>query len=513
MIHSKESFLNRLRKCQRGQMAVWVPLLIPVIFGMGGLVVDVGHAYVCYRELQASTDAAAMAGAEGLPGGAAAGESEATLYSSVSGNNNAYSSLNKPSAITGAAISFYPYCVKNVTGVMPCSSGGIVNNALRVTQTVTVPTYFIRVLAVLGINSAKSITLTAQATAVVTGGTREPDSVAILFDTSSSMTNSDSSGNCTGSKEKCSLLGAQILLSEFSPCGWGLGSCGTATNGQVASPFDEVSIFTFPAQTASTQATNDYACPSKAPSEIAYPDSTANTSSPLTAALTSTQLTALTKVYQVVPLSSDYRTSDTTVTPSPLNLSSNLVKTTGGNSYWSGTTGGCTGMQAKGGEGTFFAGVIYTAQQYLMANMRTGTNNIIILLSDGDASSATLSGGTLNSGAKAGTYPSSTGLCSQAIQAATAAKAGGTEIFVVGYGVGSGGCTGTGDSGKTACSTLKAIASPDTKRPHFYEDKSSVTCAGATSVTMSGQTNTISGIFSQIVASLSKPKLVSTGAN
>ena len=517
MKHSSESFLRRALKCQSGQAYISLILIIPLILGVGGLSVDVGHAYACYRQLQASTDAAALAAGLGLPSGATVAESDATALSSVSGNDNAFASLNTPSAYTGAHLSFQPYCVSTVPGVPPCG-GSLTYNAIRVTQSVTVPTYFIRALEVIGIQSAQSITLNAQATAVVTGGAREPDSVAIIFDTTSSMTSTDGGANCTGSKEQCSLAGAQIMMSEFSPCTWGETNCGAATNGLVTNSFDEISFFTFPAQSPGTQATKDYVCPSGVPTEIAYPDSTTYTSSPLTAPLTSTKLAYLVSRYQVVPLSSDYRVSDGTIAPSPLNLSYNIVKAVGGNSYWGGTTNSCNGMQANGGEGTYYAGAIYTANQYLMANTRANTNNIIILFSDGDAEGSgtgnisTFSGGTLNTSSPYN-YPSAKAECNQAVATAAAAKANGTEIFVVGYGVASGGCGDTGESsGTTACSTLKAIASPDTKTPHFYEDSSSTPCAGATTVLMNGKTNTISGIFSQIVNYLSKPKLVLNGA-
>src|SRR5215472_6855856 len=46
-----------------GQTLPWMALLVVLLAGMGGLATDRGHAYVCHRELQASTDAAALAGA------------------------------------------------------------------------------------------------------------------------------------------------------------------------------------------------------------------------------------------------------------------------------------------------------------------------------------------------------------------------------------------------------------------------------------------------------------------
>ena len=49
-------------KDERGQMVPWLLLLSGVLIGVAGLTIDLGHAYICHRELLASTDAAALAG-------------------------------------------------------------------------------------------------------------------------------------------------------------------------------------------------------------------------------------------------------------------------------------------------------------------------------------------------------------------------------------------------------------------------------------------------------------------
>ncbi len=48
---------------ERGQTLVLVPLLLIVMLGICALVIDLGNIYVCYQELQAATQAAAIAGA------------------------------------------------------------------------------------------------------------------------------------------------------------------------------------------------------------------------------------------------------------------------------------------------------------------------------------------------------------------------------------------------------------------------------------------------------------------
>ena len=63
MSEKSESFLRAILKGESGQILPWMVLMIVLFLGMAGLTLDLGHAYVCYRTLQASTDAAALAGA------------------------------------------------------------------------------------------------------------------------------------------------------------------------------------------------------------------------------------------------------------------------------------------------------------------------------------------------------------------------------------------------------------------------------------------------------------------
>ena len=67
MSRKGEFFLRRAIHNECGQTLIWTALLFALLLGIGGLVVDVGHAFICYRELQASTDAAALAAASQLP--------------------------------------------------------------------------------------------------------------------------------------------------------------------------------------------------------------------------------------------------------------------------------------------------------------------------------------------------------------------------------------------------------------------------------------------------------------
>ena len=53
--------VNAFRR-ERGQVVVLFAIFIPVIFGLGAIVLDVGNWYVHKKHLQTQVDAAALAG-------------------------------------------------------------------------------------------------------------------------------------------------------------------------------------------------------------------------------------------------------------------------------------------------------------------------------------------------------------------------------------------------------------------------------------------------------------------
>jgi len=62
MNNNLKSFAVRAFRDQRGQVLPWMALLMILFLGFAGLSMDLGQAYVANRELQASSDAAALAG-------------------------------------------------------------------------------------------------------------------------------------------------------------------------------------------------------------------------------------------------------------------------------------------------------------------------------------------------------------------------------------------------------------------------------------------------------------------
>ena len=94
------------------------------------------------------------------------------------------------------------------------------------------------------------VNLSATAVVSAAGGVPQPLNVAFILDTTASM---------SGSAENAAVAGVQTLLGELLPCA-SQTSCGTATNGNVANPVDEVALFVFPPVTNAAQATTDISC-------------------------------------------------------------------------------------------------------------------------------------------------------------------------------------------------------------------------------------------------------------
>jgi Flp pilus assembly protein TadG len=412
------SLLCRMYRERNGAVAVLVGVMLFALVAFSAIVTDLGYLFYAQRTLQSSADAAALAGAQNINlgvGGTAI--STAISYSGVSGGKNANANL------TVTMASGYPVLKCFTSTGVPCT-GPDSANAIVVLEQATVPLYFAKVL---GFNSWQ---ISATSTAGGRGGSTQPLDVMIILDTTQSMNNADSS--CTGNTRiACAQAGIQELLSGLWPCAQNLTSCGTVTSGNVANPVDEVGMMVFPGLTNASQAQYDYACSgSTKPAIASY---------------------AASPVYEVIPLSSDYRTSDATTTP--LNTASDLVIAAGA---------GCSqGIQAIGGFGTYYADAITAAQAALAAAGRPNVQNVIILLSDGGAN------------ATSGNMPSgkSTSECHEAITAAQTAAAAGTWVYSVAYGssTSTSPSTCTDTSVISSCSTMQQIASDATK---FFADPS-----------------------------------------
>jgi Flp pilus assembly protein TadG len=508
MIATVRLLLLRLKREEHGQVLPVMVILLVGFLGISALSVDLGRCFSSYRELQASTDAAALAGAQTLPSSSAV--SEATTYSSQSGDLNAATNLPSVSMVSG-----YPKveCLTSLGVGCPGPAGG---NAIQVRQQMTVPLYFS------GIFGKKSVTLTATATASI-GGIPKSYNVAVVVDTTLSMTAMDS--DCGATQISCALSGVQVLLNGLWPCGSGYSTC-IVSNGVATGSVDRVALFTFPnvsVGTASIDSTcttampsshgsthysysNSYGYYSMLPSNAAwtgvttavpysFPTAGASSYSPA-ASPTSTP------TYQLTPFLSDYSVSDTATT---LNSSSALSKAVGaGNSC-----GGMTTSNYDGNYGTYFAGAVYAAQSSLTAAQAAnpGSQNAIILLGDGnaDAPQVDSQGITVmpSPATSNGLYPSWKNECGQAVTAAQYATNRGTLVFTVAYGSSTSGCT-TDSDGYNPCSTLAAMASTP---QNFYSDYTA-TGSDGTCVSTYQPTSNLKQIFQLILGKLTKAKLI-----
>ena len=506
MIRNSKSLLGRTLGDERGQVLPIVALMMVSFLGMAAIVVDVGDVYYSYNELVISTNAAAMAGAQGLPFNTTTvnqAKTNATNYSSKSNTseNNVYANLNVTSATYALG------CVSTGVGLsVPCVSTGVgtnTANAIQVTQTATVPLYFA------GLFGTSTVSLTSTGTALMRGAAATPYNVAIIVDTTDSMTSNNDSkcGNVT--RLQCALNGVQTFLQELSPCA--ASGCGSLTGQNYANQVDRVALFSFPNFTTTT-ASNQYDCSSTSstPQVYTYPTAGASSMSSVTLGLNSVVYEDTYGIGDTQGFVTDYRASDSATS---LSTSSDIVEASGGKS-------GCTGMDGPSGEGTYYAGVIYAAQAALTAEATAnpGTQNVMILVSDGAATSCYVNGSTVGPGCSGknptnqmsstgmlstGLYPSYKNECQQAVTAATYATNQGTSVYTVAYGSPSTGCTTDTGSYTSPCYTMQQMAS---SAATFYSDDNQ---SGTTSSCPAGKSvSAISNIFTQIASNLTVARLI-----
>jgi hypothetical protein len=164
-------------------------------------------------------------------------------------------------------------------------------------------------------------------------------------------------------------------------------------------------------------------------------------------------------------------------------------------------------MSNPGGEGTYYAGAIYAAQSALIAEQAAnpGSQNVLILLSDGDAGT-TDSGAMGSASTTSGTYPSTKNQCAQAVTAAKAAATAGTRVYGVAYGAEASGC-GTDSPSITPCQTMQQISSAS---QNFYSD---YTAKGSdsTCISASQPTSNLNQIFTDIGNDLTVSRLIPNG--
>lgn len=409
------SFFRKLLGDQRGQVLVlWAVPGMLALLGMSGLTIDVGHAYVVHAQLQNATDAAALAAAGSVNISGATVNSEANLYSANSGSQNA--NTYESTGVVATQVCLNMLLPSGET----CAGDNNPLNAVKVVQTASVPTFFLRVL---GVNS---IAMQTKSFASM-GGPSNLWNIAIIEDTTGSMATTDT--NCPGgavSEYQCALNSIQTILAQVQPCPGAMTSC-TPSQANV-----RIALFTFPNIITSDLPVANACSGTTYVSPLPYqvytlPKENATSYVPLTYTKGAGTWSASYEVTygaadaDVNGFVSDYYTSGNTSTGN-LNPASSLVMAVGyggdggGTGTGSGTTKtssssktGCMPISPGGidlnsatgtpgptvlvnhanvGEGiTYYASVIYAAQAALTAEhtLYPHANNAIIMLSDGQA--------------------------------------------------------------------------------------------------------------------------------
>ncbi len=541
MSRNTASCFRRVLRDKSGVTSVVAAIGIVMLLGFAAISVDAGYVFVAWNELQASTQAAALAGAKDIGVGGTP-ITTAISYSSLTSSPAGKNPISDVSPVMAAgypALQCFKYGPACTTNQTPATSA----NGIQVKQNATVPLFFANILGF------SSVQISAGAVALATGQALPSLNVMFIVDATASMGDTDTT--CGTTRIACAVGGFKTLLGELWPCTYTnnnpSASCGTATNHNVANPYDEAGMLQFPGvQSAPTGSS----CSSL--STVAYAgikdttnNTTASTSTTLSFAATpafntgstalvtdetnpsyiqaatyikstTTKTAVMSKtptandtirngdsiavwppIYQIIPLSSDYRTSDTAAT---LNAGSDLV--------------GClTSLGTPGGFGTFYADAITIAQQNLEADARPNTRNVIILLSDGEANAVSKSG-TVNMVSQGPNWATTTASneCKAAVTAAQAAASAGTWVYAVSYG--SSNTTGcTTDSGAYAnpCYVMSQIANaPGATAGTYVNDPTKFYAddANGCESTAHPSITALTAIFQNLAYSLTNPRLL-----
>ena len=203
MKHHGLSFLYKFLRNQRGQSSVVMAVTILVTTTLGGAAIEAGHVYYSYQRLVASTNAAAVAAGQAMPNigtssSPAAGTAYYNLYKYSSDTASTPTGLNANTLLSGATISASFACSSSVSSSLnvSCQSptsgscGGALTtcNVLKVTQTASVNLWFG------GLIGVRTFNLTAISYAAMRGGSNIPYNIAVVMDTTNSMTGISTDG-------------------------------------------------------------------------------------------------------------------------------------------------------------------------------------------------------------------------------------------------------------------------------------------------------------------------------
>jgi hypothetical protein len=126
----------RTTRGESGQILPLVVVALVALLGIAAFAIDVGYAYYAKRQLQAATDAAALAGSQDLP--------NATLAIATA---TSYANANMPDNLSGASFTYTAKCTN--TAVLAGGCDVAVNpNALVVSGTAKTNAWFARLFGI-----------------------------------------------------------------------------------------------------------------------------------------------------------------------------------------------------------------------------------------------------------------------------------------------------------------------------------------------------------------------------
>jgi Flp pilus assembly protein TadG len=394
-------------------------IFLVVLLGFAGFAIDVGHAYLVQRQLQSGVDAAALAGAQELPDATQAIDTAERLYGPTPG-----ASPNAVTTVDNATTVATVKCVRAVG----CSSRRGRQNAVAVTASSVVPTWFTKLLGI------DDFTVHAQATACSPCSSKKFDIVVVLDRTGSMLDRNNGMTDLDNAKDGI----RQFLLAMDPDLDYvGLGVFPPAVGGPAPIPPN------------GTLAPGSNPCLTPGPRRNGYDawwpawDGRGGGGSD-------------SAVYTAASLSNDY-----------------LLESTPGNWTINGSSGlvGRIGCVQAGGT-TSYANALIEAKRELMRNGRADAQDVIVFFTDGAANTMpndraieTNRLPNMAPGIAEGLSQIDLGAywnrpCSAGLAAASWAKGqgGGTQIYTIGYDVSGSNGGNCGEAGVTPTSTLTAMA-------------------------------------------------------
>lgn len=201
---SASSVRRRLAHEEGGQVLMLTGIMMVLLLVCVALVIDIAHAQLVQRQLQAGVDSAALAAAQELPEADLARET-ADAYSPTPGKKNAVNTVDNATTTVD---------VRCITTIPGCNTRYADANAVTVESSARVPTFFGRIVGI------DSLTVKARATACFPCSVRPLD-IMIVLDRTGSMCDSDGDDRYA-TPPRCTELsdakaGVEAFLSVMDP--------------------------------------------------------------------------------------------------------------------------------------------------------------------------------------------------------------------------------------------------------------------------------------------------------